>query len=216
MIDWQNIDTVLLDMDGTLLDLHFDHFFWFHHLPKRYAEEHQMDEAHARVYLESKIHEYEGTLQWYCLDHWSELVKLDLAQLKHEIRDKINIRPHAEHFLVRLNALNKKRVLITNAHPAGMALKLDVTKIDRHLDTLISSHEFNAPKEDQQFWHNLMVREKFDPERTLFIDDTPRILRSAQSFGVKYLVCVTAPDSERAPHHPEEFMGIEHFDEIMP
>ncbi|MEC7663678.1 MAG: haloacid dehalogenase, partial [Pseudomonadota bacterium] len=25
-LDWQNIDTVLLDVDGTLLDLHYDNF----------------------------------------------------------------------------------------------------------------------------------------------------------------------------------------------
>ena len=27
-IDWQSIDDVLLDMDGTLLDLHYDATFW--------------------------------------------------------------------------------------------------------------------------------------------------------------------------------------------
>ncbi|MEC8348362.1 MAG: haloacid dehalogenase, partial [Pseudomonadota bacterium] len=27
-LDWQNIDTVLLDVDGTLLDLHYDNFVW--------------------------------------------------------------------------------------------------------------------------------------------------------------------------------------------
>ena len=26
MINWQQIDTVFLDMDGTLLDLHFDNY----------------------------------------------------------------------------------------------------------------------------------------------------------------------------------------------
>src|SRR5688572_6670841 len=35
MIDWNAVDTVLLDMDGTLLDLHFDNYFWLTHLPKR-------------------------------------------------------------------------------------------------------------------------------------------------------------------------------------
>ncbi|HBT55971.1 MAG TPA: haloacid dehalogenase, partial [Pseudomonas sp.] len=33
MLNWNAIDTVLLDMDGTLLDLHFDNHFWLEHMP---------------------------------------------------------------------------------------------------------------------------------------------------------------------------------------
>ncbi len=216
MINWQNIDTVLLDMDGTLLDLHFDHFFWFVHLPLRYAEAHAIAPEEAREFLETKIKQYEGTLQWYCLDHWSELVKMDIPSLKREVQHKIQVRPHAEAFLARLKNLGKKLVLITNAHPKGLALKLDVTQIDKWLDIVISSHEFLSPKEEQDFWHQLSARETFDKHRTLFIDDTPRILRSAHNFGIAHLVCITAPDSQRPGHLPEEFYGIEHFDEIMP
>lgn len=216
MIDWRTIDTVLLDMDGTLLDLHFDEFFWFHHLPLRYAQAHNVDEAEARAFLTERIRHFEGTLQWYCLDHWSELVQLDVPALKREIRHKIKIRPHAEDFLRRLRALNKRVVLITNCHPKGLELKLDITQIDRLLDLVISSHEFQSPKEEQVFWQSLIKKEHFDPVRTLFIDDTPRILRSAQRFGIEHLVCVTLPDSTRAAHLPEEFIGIQHFDEIMP
>ena len=40
MIDWSQIDTVLLDMDGTLLDLRFDNHFWLELVPRRFAEMH--------------------------------------------------------------------------------------------------------------------------------------------------------------------------------
>lgn len=216
MIDWHSIDTVLLDMDGTLLDLHFDHYFWFEHLPLRYAEANGLALDEAKDYLGKKIKQYEGTLAWYCMDHWSDLINLDVAALKHEIKDKIKVRPHAEDFLVRLQQLGKKLVLITNSHPKGLSLKIDVTKIDQFLDVLISSHEFKTPKEEQAFWEQLIQREHFDKARTLFIDDTPRILRSAQTFGIQHLVCITSPNSQRPPHSSEEFLGVEHFDEIMP
>lgn len=216
MIDWQTIDTVLLDMDGTLLDLHFDHYFWFTHLPERYAKAHDLELKYAQDFLTQKIKHYEGTLEWYCLDHWSELVKMDVPALKSEVRHKIKTRPYAEDFLKTLKQMGKKLILITNSHPKGLALKLDVTEIDQWLDIVISSHEFQNPKEEQAFWHKLLDKEHFDKSRTLFIDDTPRILRSAQTFGIQRLVCVTAPDSQRPAHLPEEFMGIEHFDEIMP
>jgi putative hydrolase of the HAD superfamily len=39
-IDWSRIDTVLLDMDGTLLDLRFDNWFWQELIPSRYAAAH--------------------------------------------------------------------------------------------------------------------------------------------------------------------------------
>lgn len=216
MIDWHAIDTVLLDMDGTLLDLHFDNYFWLHHLPKRYAESHNVDEEVAKQDIHEKIRALEGTIQWYCLDHWSELMRLDIPALKHEVKHKIQIRPHTEAFLIRLKELGKKLVLITNSHPAGLALKLEVTEIDQWLDIIISSHEFQSPKEDQAFWHALQASEPFDKKRTLFIDDTPRVLRSAKLYGIDHLVCITSPDSRKPTKDAEGFCGISHFDEIMP
>lgn len=216
MIDWQAVDTVLLDMDGTLLDLHFDNYFWLTHLPQRYADAHGLPINQAREELNSHIKAFEGTLKWYCLDHWSTLIKMDIAGLKEEIKHKIQLRPHSEIFLQRLRAAGKKVILITNAHPAGLKLKLQVTQIDRWLDIVISSHQFQQPKEEQAFWQQLHAQEEFDPTRTVFFDDTPRILRSAKTFGIQHLVCVTQPDMQKPPRRSDEFIDICHFDEIMP
>lgn len=216
MIDWQAVDTVLLDMDGTLLDLHFDNYFWLTYLPQRYAEARGISLAVASEELHAHIRAYEGTLQWYCLDHWSTLVELDIPQLKMELRHKIQLRPHSEMFLQCLRAAGKKVILITNAHPAGLKIKLEVTQIDRWLDIVISSHQYQQPKEELAFWQQLHAQEKFDPARTVFFDDTPRILRSAQAFGIAHLVCVNQPDMQKPPCRSEEFIDICHFDEIMP
>lgn len=215
LVDWNQIDTVLLDMDGTLLDLHFDNFFWLEHLPKRYAEIHQVDFATATQRLNENISQYEGTLQWYCLEFWSRQLDVDIRSLKEEVKHKIQIRPHVKEFLARLRKHHKKCLLVTNAHPQSLSLKLEVTKIDKDLDIIISSHEFNHPKEAQAFWHALKAREHFDPARTLFIDDTARILESAKTFGIKYLVGIHQPDSQKA-RTMDAFPAIHHFDEIMP
>ncbi|MFT7559889.1 MAG: HAD superfamily hydrolase (TIGR01509 family) [Flavobacteriales bacterium] len=216
MINWQNIDTVLLDMDGTLLDLHFDNYFWVEHLPRRFSEAHNVSLKEARNHIGKSVRELEGTLEWYCLDHWSELMQLDIPQLKREVSDLIQYRPQAELFLERLKAAGKKLVLITNAHPKSLEIKLECSNIDHWLDIIISSHEFKAPKEDALFWQRLENIEHFDKARTIFIDDTPRVLRSAQAFGIEHLVCITAPDSKKLAHDAEGFLGIKHFDEIMP
>jgi HAD superfamily hydrolase (TIGR01509 family) len=215
LIDWNQIDTVLLDMDGTLLDLHFDNYFWLEHLPKRYAEIHQVDFATATQRLMENIKQHEGTLQWYCLEFWSKELDVDIRSLKVEIKHKIQIRPHVQEFLTRLRQHHKKCLLVTNAHPQSVSLKLEVTEIDKYLDIIISSHELNHPKEAQEFWQALQAREHFDPARTLFIDDTARILESAKKFGIRHLLGIHQPDSQIArtlEGHP----AIHHFDEIMP
>jgi FMN phosphatase YigB (HAD superfamily) len=52
---WEAIDTVLLDMDGTLLDLRFDNYFWMEFLPERYAERHGLTPEQARAVLRSML-----------------------------------------------------------------------------------------------------------------------------------------------------------------
>jgi HAD superfamily hydrolase (TIGR01509 family) len=208
MIDWNAIDTVLLDMDGTLLDLHFDNYFWLQHLPR-------LDPQTATENLYQHFRSHEGTLQWYCLDFWSEALKLDIRQLKEEVRHKIQLRPHVETFLNRLREHNKRLLLVTNAHPKSLSLKLEATAIDRWLDIVVSSHEFQQPKEAQAFWRELQARENFDPARTLFVDDTVRILESARQFGIAHLLCIHQPDSQ-TERRVLDYPAIHHFDEIMP
>jgi HAD superfamily hydrolase (TIGR01509 family) len=215
MINWHDIDTVLLDMDGTLLDLHFDNYFWLDYLPQRYAQIRQLDLTTARAQLENHIRSHEGTLKWYCLEFWSDALQVDIRSLKVEIKHKIQMRPHVEAFLTRLRQHNKKLLLVTNAHPQSLSLKLEVTAIDRWLDIVISSHEFQYPKENQEFWQRLQAREPFDPERTLFVDDTLRILDSAKTFGIRHLLCIHQPDSQQQ-RIVEGYPAIYHFDEIMP
>ncbi|WP_317929966.1 GMP/IMP nucleotidase [Halioxenophilus sp. WMMB6] len=214
-IDWQQIDTVLLDMDGTLLDLHFDNYFWLEHLPAHYAQVNKLSREEAKRVLEHQFRSHEGTLNWYCLDHWSAALQLNVGELKREVQHKICVRPYVEGFLASLKALDKKLVLITNAHQQSLQLKLEVTQINRWLDVVISSHQFKYPKEHQEFWQRLHAIEQFDPERTLFIDDTVRILKAAENFGIRHLLCIHQPDSQR-PRRVEEYPAIYHFDEIMP
>ncbi len=214
-IDWQQIDTVLLDMDGTLLDLHFDNYFWSTHLPERYAQlkGESIDEVTERLHAE--IRSREGTLEWYCLDFWADMLDVDIKALKEEIQDKIRVRPHVEQFLEQLREANKRVVIITNAHPIGLNMKMERTKLESLLDLVISSHEFQTPKEAQEFWQQLMAREPFDPARTLFVDDTTRILDSARAFGIEHVLAIHQPDSQ-IERTVEGYPAISHFDEVLP
>ena len=214
-LDWREIDTVLLDMDGTLLDLHFDNFFWLQHLPKRYAEHHNLSHDDVSKMLLQRMQECQGTLSWYCTDFWSRECNLDIVALKQEINHLINVRPHARVFLESLGAHNKQRVLVTNAHRDSVDLKFAMTGIEAHLDSIVSSHDYGQPKEEQKFWQQLQKNIQFDPTRTLFIDDSEAILESAQQFGIAHLLCIEQPDSQREPRPAANFTMISSFAHLL-
>jgi HAD superfamily hydrolase (TIGR01509 family) len=216
MIEWDAIDTVLLDMDGTLLDLHFDNYFWMDHLPRLYAAKHSISEAESSAYLQATFHSGEGTLQWYCLDHWSEQLEMDIPALKQEIQHMIRVRPFAIEFLTQLHASHRDVVMVTNAHRKTLELKMANIDITGWFDRVVVSHDLSAPKEDQAFWHKLQVLHPFNPTRTLLIDDTERVLDSAQDYGITHLLTLLQPDSQQQKRLSTRFPGIHHFDEIMP
>jgi len=216
MIDWADIDTVLLDMDGTLLDLHFDSHFWREHLPARYASKLGVSVEQGKAALYPMLEALEGTMQWYCLDHWSERLDLDVAVLKQEIRHLIAVHPHVVPFLEGVRAAGKHLVLVTNAHRRSLELKLQCTGIDMHLDAIVCSHDFALPKEQPPFWAALRTHLPFDPARTLLVDDSLPVLRSAARYGLAHLIAVTRPDSRQPARVVTEFPAIRSFAEIMP
>jgi HAD superfamily hydrolase (TIGR01509 family) len=214
-LPWNAIDTVLLDMDGTLLDLHFDNHFWLQHLPQRYAEHHGVSRALAEAELLPLFREHAGTLNWYCTDFWSRELKLSIRDLKREVAHLIALRPDADTFIQALRQAGKQVVLITNAHRDSLSLKLERIELAPYFDRLISSHDYGFPKEDQQFWHALQQDISFEPARSLFIDDSLPILRSAGRFGVGQLLAVRQPDSQAAPKDTEEFAAVEDYRELL-
>ncbi len=215
MVSWESIDTVLLDMDGTLLDLRYDNVLWTTLLPARYSETHDVPLAHSESALFSHMDEQKGKLEFYCLDYWAEFTGLDVVQLHHELKELITYRPSAEPFLAWLKARGKRSLLVTNAHRDSLEIKNQHADLVRHLDEAISCHDYGSPKEDQQFWHRLMAEHPFDPERTLLIDDNYQVLSAAHQFGIAHLVSIAQPDSGKPPRDAAEFPMLHDFAELL-
>lgn len=214
LLPWADIDTVLLDMDGTLLDLHFDNHFWLEHLPRRYAELHSISREAADAELLPLFRQHAGTLPWYCTDFWSRELQLPVRELKREVAHLIALRPDADTFLQALRGAGKRVVLITNAHRDSLSLKLEKVELAPYFERLISSHDYGFPKEDQQFWFALQQDCPFDPARSLFIDDSLPILRSAGRYGVAHLLAIRQPDSRGQAKDTEEFAAVEDYRQL--
>ncbi len=215
MFDWSLIDTVLLDMDGTLLDLHFDNHFWLQHVPRRYAESRGLSLAAATDELMQRYRSVEGTLDWYCVDHWSRELGLDIVLLKQEVDHLISVHPHVLPFLGALEKAGKRRILVTNAHQKSLRLKLQKTRLSGYLDVVISSHDVGLPKEKPEFWDRLQETVQFDPLRTLFVDDSPPVLRSAQQYGIAFLLGISLPDSTQPRKDEHEFPAVQDFSTLL-
>jgi len=214
-IDWQQIKTVFLDLDGTLLDLHFDNHFWLEYVPVHFADKHSISVEDAKNQLSNLYGEFGGTLNWYCVDFWTERIGLDIRGLKEDVSHKIAIRPYVEEFLQTLHERGKRVVLVTNAHPASIAIKMRKTELEKYLHRIISSHQYGMAKEEAGFWQKLNSDEPFEKESTLFIDDNLAVLKSADEYGIEHLRAIRLPDSQGDEIHTKDFAVIENYREII-
>jgi putative hydrolase of the HAD superfamily len=216
MIDWTTVDTVLLDMDGTLLDLHFDNHFWQAHVPLRYAEARGLPQAAAREELMARYHARAGTLEWYSVDFWETELELDIMALKEEVAHLIAVHPAVVDFLGALRTAGKRIVLATNAHHKSLTLKMARTGLQPYFDALISSHALGCAKEARCFWEKLHALEAFDPARTLLVDDSLPVLDAARDWGIAHLVAVRTPDTQQAPKDTRDYPTIDSFAQLLP
>jgi 5'-nucleotidase len=212
---WTDIDTVLLDMDGTLLDLRFDNYFWLEVIPERYAQRHSMTLDDVRAALGPRFAAKQGTLDWYCTDFWSRELDLDVAALKHEVRAEVRFLPGAEDFLRELRASPLRAVLVTNAHRDALRIKARETGLLDYFDAAVSSHQYGVPKEHPEFWLKLQADLDFDPARTLFVDDSLAVLRAARHHGITRIVAIAHPDSTLARREVTEFASVSRIVELL-
>ena len=205
VVDWDRVDTVLLDMDGTLLDLGFDNYFWLELVPERFAARQQRPVSEVLVQLMSRFAAKQGTLDWYCVDYWSRELDLDIAALKREVGERVRFLPGAQQFLVQLRSRGLQVVLVTNAHRASLSVKAQQTGLIEYFHSTVSSHEYGVPKEHPHFWPKLEAQLQFDRQRALMVDDNLAVLRAARDYGIGQVVAVTRPDSAQPLRVVDEF-----------
>jgi putative hydrolase of the HAD superfamily len=215
-IDWSRIDTVLLDMDGTLLDRHFDDHFWLEYVPAAYAKKNRISLVEAKELLYGMFRSQENTLNWTDLDYWSARLGLDIPLLKQEVDHLIAVHPFVTDFLVFLQHHRKSTYLVTNAHSKTLDLKMRKTRLGPYFTGIISAHDVGLPKEEDAFWGKLRQKIPFSPSRTLLAEDSETNLATARNFGIRYLIFISSSSSALQPRDSEEFTSIRYFSQLMP
>ena len=205
----------MLDMDGTLLDLHFDNYFWQEYLPECWGQLYGMDIDSAKAALTPRFKSMEGTLAWYCLDYWSDELGLDVFRLKKDVEHLIKTRPYTVALLCKLNEMDKEVVLVTNAHEKILDVKLEKTEIKEYFNFVISAHELGNPKEHMEFWELLSSTVQFNREKTLLIDDNVTVLQTAKDYGIRYLLSIAKPDSQLPERSSADFFSVNDFRELF-
>jgi len=215
-VDWEQIDTVLLDMDGTLLDRYFDDYFWEVFVPQEYARVNGMPREKAARELMARYKKEEGTLNWTDIDFWSEELGLDIPFLKTQVDHLIQVHPYVEQFLQFLKDAGKRSFLVTNAHGKTLDLKMKKTRLGPFFNDIVSAHDVGIPKEEPRFWTALVSRVAYDPDRTLLAEDSEANLISAREAGIPYLIFVARPSTQAPIERSSVFPSIVYFNELLP
>jgi len=213
---WSAVDTILLDMDGTLLDKYFDDHFWEEYVPKIFAAENGLSDQEARKELLLRYQSVENTLQWTDLDYWSEQLGLDIPELKCKVDHLIQVHPYVIDFLEYIKSIDKTVHLVTNAHSKTLDIKLRKTALGPYFDHIVCSEEIGYAKEQPEFWIKLHDLLQFDRERTLLADDTAKVLHAAKQYGMGLLVFVARPSSRLPVKHSADFPSVVFFNELIP
>ncbi|MBF0588158.1 MAG: GMP/IMP nucleotidase [Magnetococcales bacterium] len=214
-VQWPKVKTALLDMDGTLLDRHFDDHFYLETVPHAFAEAQKMALEKARHTVLAAYRKAEGTLAWYDIDYWSNTLKLDIPALKKGDAHRIQPRPQAMALLAFLKQAGLSIHLVTDAHPRSLNLKLEHVDLRPHFHSIITSHQIGLPKMEPAFWSRLQEIIGFDPATTLMVDDSEKVLAAAETFGIAHLLHMAHPSSDLAPQRSERFPSVHCFSEAM-
>ncbi|MCL4721984.1 MAG: GMP/IMP nucleotidase [Gammaproteobacteria bacterium] len=215
MVNWRHFETILLDMDGTILDLAYDNYFWRELVPRCLARERNVHPDEVTPELYAHFERLQGSIEWYCLDYWTSALSLDLRALKAASSHRVRYLPGAAGFLEVLRASGKRVILVTNAHEETLRIKKGVAGLGRYIDHFVTSHEFGAPKESPAFWSGAQARLAFDPATTLFIDDSVPVLDAACAHGLAGVLAVRRPDTRQPSREIERHTAVEGLGQLI-
>ena len=196
MVKLNSTTAILLDLDGVILNQSYDKKFWQSWLPEHVASQTNKGIEETQVEIQLKIDSQKGTLNWYDLNYWDDLLDVDCLEIIKKHEEKCSFLDGSLAALQRLSTLKNPRYLLTNGDPRLQEYKAETLNFLEFFDSIFYSMKAGYPKEQKEFWtlarHNLNL----NFEDSIFIDDDFKVVTAAIKAGVKGVVWI-APDKKR-------------------
>ena len=205
MVKLNSTTAILLDLDGVILNLEYDIKFWESWLPDHVANQSNRILEEIKAEIQAEIDIQRGTLNFYDLNYWDNLLNVDCMKIIKEQEEKCSYLEGSYEALQRLSTLNNRMHIVTNGDPRVQEYKAETQNFLEFFDSIFYSMHAGYPKEEKEFWalarHNLNL----DFEDAIFIDDDFKVVTAAIKVGIRKVIWIT-PGKNRVLQN-----GIETF-----
>ena len=191
MVKLNSTTAILSDLDGVILNLDYDIKFWESWLPEHVANQSNQNLEEIKIKIQAEIDTQRGTLNFYDLNYWDDLLNVDCMEIIREQEEKCSFLEGSYKALQRLSTLKNPKYILTNGDPRIQEYKAETQNFLEFFNSIFYSMHVGYPKESKEFWalarHNLNL----DFEDTIFIDDDLKVVTAAAKAGIKQVAWIT-------------------------
>ncbi|MFL2724630.1 MAG: HAD family hydrolase [Gammaproteobacteria bacterium] len=208
MVKLNSTTAILSDLDGVILDLAYDIKFWELWLPEQVANQTNKSIEETKAEIKAEIDIQRGTLNFYDLNYWDDLLNVDCMQIFKEKTERCSYLRGSYEALQRLSTLKNPKYVLTNGDPRIQDYKAETQNFLEFFDSIFYSMHVGYPKESKEFWalarHNLNL----DFEDTIFIDDDFKVVTAAAKAGIKQVAWITPGKNRILQNRVETFASL--------
>ena len=208
MVKLNSTTAILSDLDGVILDLAYDKKFWELWLPEQVTRQTNKSIEEAKAEIMTEIDIQRGTLNFYDLNYWDDLLNVDCMQIFQEKEERCSYLAGSYEALQRLSTLKNPKYILTNGDPRIQEYKAETQNFLEFFDSIFYSMHAGYPKESKEFWalarHNLNL----EFEDAIFIDDDLKVVTAAAKAGIKQVAWITPGKNRILQNGIETFASL--------
>ena len=208
MVKLNSNTAIISDLDGVILNLDYDIKFWESWLPEHVASQSNQSLEKIKTKIRAEINTQRGTLNFYDLNYWDDLLNVDCIKIIKEQEEKCSYLEGSFEALQRLSTLKNPMHILTNGDPRVQEYKAETQNFLEFFDSIFYSMHVGYPKEKKEFWALARCNLNIDFEDAIFIDDDSKVTTAAAKAGIKQVILIT-PGKNRILQN-----GIETFSSL--